>query len=334
MPEQLQFLQPGWLMAALVPLVLALLATRLPALAHLPAMHAGIRLRHTRPECLAAGTGRRDLRHAAPLQALALSLFMLALAQPVHLGRRLPQPPPSLDIHFIVDASVSMILRDYVVDGQRVDRMTVLRQSLDHFVDQLQGERISIMVFGEHALTLVPPTWDTHLARRMIRRIEPGIAGRFNGMGDALALAASQIPTQRQRRQILVLMTDADKDTGHIPPLQAAALAARRKLPVYTIAIGSGRAEAAEQRTVGLVYEPADLQRLSRIAALTGGQAYQARDKQALDAAIAAIRETERKPVRAAPRFEQQPLYMWPLLAGLALLTLLQLRGLPGGWRS
>lgn len=268
------------------------------------------------------------------LHWLVLVLLTTALASPVRIGEKLPDPPENRDIHFIVDSSISMMLRDYVLDGKRVDRMSVLKQVLIHFVDGLHGERISVTVFGNQAYTLVPLTRDQSLIRHMIGHIEPSIAGRYNAMGDAIALAVSQASRQQARRQVLVLLTDADTDTGIIPPRTAAQLSAEANLPLYTVAIGSGSREAAEQRIVGLVYEPADLNLLKQLSAQTGAISYQARDTQALQQAIQAIEQLEKTPLKAEPRFYREPLYLWPLLLALSLLTVIQIASLLLGRRT
>ncbi len=272
-------------------------------------------------------TGQQALHWAV------LSLLTIALASPVQTGERLPDPPENRDIHFIVDSSISMMLRDYVLDGKRVDRMSVLKQVLLHFTDGLKGERISITVFGNQAYTLVPLTRDQQLIQHMIRHIEPSIAGRYNAMGDAIALAVSRASQHRTRRQVLVLLTDADTDTGFITPHTAAQLSQEAGLPLYTVAIGSGDRKAEEERLVGLVYEPADLELLQQMSEKTGASSYQARDTQALEQAIKAIEQLEKTPVKVEPRYYREPLYHWPLLLALLLITSVQVISLVRGQR-
>ena len=77
------------------------------------------------------------------IYALIISCLVVALAEPVRIGERLPDPPQERDIVFIVDTSVSMILRDYVLDGQRVDRMSLIKELLDRFIQKLEGHERS-----------------------------------------------------------------------------------------------------------------------------------------------------------------------------------------------
>jgi Ca-activated chloride channel family protein len=255
---------------------------------------------------------------------LAMTCIVISLAEPVRIGERLPDPPQQRDIVFIVDTSISMILRDYVVDGARIDRMTLLKGVLDRFVQQLPGERIGIIVFGDEAYTLVPLTRDQDLLRRMLSRIQATMVGRFSNVGEAIALAVKQTRQQQQaqRHRVLVLLTDVDAATGSIRPDTAAELAFEAGLPLYTVAIGATTAAADEQRNTGLIYAPVDLALLKAISERTGAHSYQAGDAHALEQAINDISQHETNKREQAPRYYREPLYLWPLLAGIALLVL------------
>ena len=260
-----------------------------------------------------------------------LALLIISLTQPIRIGKKLPEPPQERDIIFIVDASVSMILRDYVLNGERIDRMSLLKGVLDNFIVKLKGERMSIIVFGDSAYTLVPLTSDQNLLRRMLVRVQATMAGRFNAMGEAIALAVKQAThenkegTNNKRKRILVLLTDADQPTGSIEPFTAAKLAKNAKLPLYTIAIGATSLAAEESRLGGLLYSPVDLNLIKKLSDITGAKNYQAGNPNALKKAIQAINlhETNNRKIKA--QHFRQPLYFWPLIAAFILFTFNQL---------
>jgi Ca-activated chloride channel family protein len=322
------FLYPAWLW--LLPALLALtlmwraLGVRGEA-SSLATLSADHRLRFLHPLIHLLPQAALT-RRASPLQtlllSLALCLLIVSLAEPVRIGERLPDAPRERDIVFMVDASVSMSLRDYVLDGQRIDRMTLLKAVLDRFVQQLPGERMAVIVFGDSAYTLVPLTRDHDLLRRQLARIETTVAGRFNAIGDAIALGVKQAEAQAERKRVLVLLTDADVPTGAIDPLAAAELARAANLPLYTIAIGATGIEAEEARTAGLIYQPVDAALLAALSQRTGARSYQASDAQALEQAIADISQHETNVRELPPRFVQEPLYHWPLLLALTLVSL------------
>lgn len=271
--------------------------------------------------------------HSAPkipslhimIYGIALTSLVISLANPTYIGKKLPDPPQERDIIFIVDTSISMTLRDYVLDGERVDRMTLLKSILGRFVRQFPGERIGIIVFGDAAYTLVPLTRDQHLIQRMLSRIQATMVGRFNNMGEAIALAVKQSQQQREarRHQVLVMLTDADRPTGLIDPFSAASLALENKIPLYTVAIGATTTEAEEKRITGLIYEPVDSVLLTTIAEHTGGKNYQAGNAQSFEKAVNDISLTETNKRSLPPLYEKHSFYYWPLLFGAFLLLAL-----------
>lgn len=254
-----------------------------------------------------------------------LACLVLALAQPQRIGEKRPDPPRQRDIVFIVDTSVSMTLRDYQIDGERIDRMSVIRAMLDNFIEQLKGDRVSLIAFADSAHVLVPLTSDQALLRHMLPKLRPGIAGRTNAIGEAIALAVKQAAHNRQGKRVLVLVSDAALPTGSITPQQAAALARREQLPLYTLAVGAGSYDAEEQRITGLIYHPANLALLKELAAITGAKSYQAGDQAALQAAINEIEQIEKNTRPQPARYFHEDLYHWPLLLSLLLLSVYQL---------
>lgn len=262
------------------------------------------------------------------LYSLIFSLLVIALAQPVKIGKRLPDPPRERDITFIVDASVSMILRDYILNGERIDRMSLLKSVLDKFIQHLQGEKMSIIVFGDSAYTLVPMTSDQLLLRRMLSRVEATMAGRFNAIGDAIALAVKQAKEEQgnsNRKRVLVLLTDADQPTGKIDPGIAAQLAKNEGLPLYTIAIGATDLAADEKRQGGLLYSPVDLSLLTHLAGITGAKNYQAGSPNALELAIEAINSHESYRREVKPVYYREPLYYIFIIAAIIIFSLSQI---------
>ena len=262
------------------------------------------------------------------IKAFILVLLTLALAQPIKIGEKLPEPPQERDIIFIVDTSVSMILRDYMLDGERIDRMSLLKGVLDSFIHKLKGERMSIIVFGDHAYTLVPLTSDELLLRKMLSRVQATMAGRFNAIGEAIALAVKQATNNdinSKRKRVLVLLTDADQPTGSIDPIVAAQLAKNAKLPLYTIAIGATTFAAEENRQGGLLYSPVDLYLIQQLSSITGAKNYQAGNPDALKNAIHAINSHETNKQKIKPQYFREPLYYWLLIIALVTFSIQQL---------
>ena len=346
----LALLQPLWLLT-LLPVWLWLwrqAKTSRPASPHRPtdiAFHPLLDLIPQTAPTNAKQQARRQ-RHTAlrrPLHSIGITLLIIALAEPVRIGQRLPDPPPQRDIVFIVDSSVAMVLRDYSLDGQRLDRMSLLKALLRRFIDRLQGERIAVIVYGEHAYTLVPPSRDPALLRAMVARIQTTMAGRFSATGEAIALALRELSQPNTsastsagtnspslsagqnadpRHQVIILLSAGGTPTGDIDARAAAKLVREQRIPLYTISIGAEHADAAEPRSTGLIYQPAGIQLLDTLANITGARRYTATDSAAIEQALQAIQQREGRPRPSATDHHRQALYPWPLLAGLLLLTL------------
>lgn len=206
--------------------------------------------------------------------------------------------------------------------------MSLLKGVLDNFIVKLKGERMSIIVFGDNAYTLVPLTSDQYLLRRMLERVQATMAGRFNAIGEAIALAVKQANETNKinkRKRILVLLTDADQPTGKIEPNVAAMLAKNSKLPLYTVAIGATNLAAEESRLGGLLYSPVDLNLIKNLSSITGAKSYQAGNPNALKNAIQAINLHETNTQKVKVQYFRQPLYFWPLIIAFILFTFSQL---------
>jgi Ca-activated chloride channel family protein len=205
-------------------------------------------------------------------------------------------------------------------------------------VRQMADDRTGLIVYGENAYTLVPLTRDQSLLRNMLKRIETTVAGRYNSVGEAIALAVKQARDQAtgdsERRRLLILMTAGGYPTGKIDDFAAATLAAEAGIPLYVVAVGADSFSAEEKRTSGLIYEPADLERLEMLAGITGASAFRAGDNEALRRILQEIAKRETNQRELPARYVNRPLYQWPLLAALLLLVFAQLLALPGRRRG
>ena len=334
------FRDPYWLWLALLSLaVLAVLIGRdlLLAARDFPTAAGQALLRHPRIGLLqglqrsATRRGRRHpwLRWTA--YALLLSCLHVALAYPYRQGRQLPAPPVYRDSVFLLDTSLSMVLRDYTDGAERIDRMTMLKSVMHHLIDRLDGNRIGLMAFGDQAYTVVPLTADYPLLKKMTQRLQPAVlTGRNSDPGNALIYALQQLATTSRAddRPVLVLLSDVNRPLRDIDPRAVAAHLHTLGFRLYTVGIGASSYQAQENTSGGLLYAPANFALLQSLAEAGGGAFYWADSAQSLDAALAAIQQAERRPRQAQALYVQEPLYQWPLAAALLWLMLLQIGAL------
>lgn len=270
--------------------------------------------------------------------AVLLSLLFVALSQPYRVGKRLPTPEQHRDIVFLVDTSLNMILRDYVVAGHRVDRMSMLKSVLQQFIQALHGNRIGLIAFSEQPYYYVPLTNDYALLQYQLQRLQAAVlTGRTSDISRALLYSLRWVDPANenndQPKPVLVLISDANRTARHIDPRAAAQFIAERHIHLHTIAIGAGSYAGEDTQHQSLIYHPASFYLLESIAKAGNGKFFWAKDQDSLQQALQAINATELRQVKVEPQFVQHPLYMWPLLLALLWLTLWQVLALLR-WRA
>lgn len=268
-----------------------------------------------------------------------LLLMVVALGQPVKVGEKKQDQYEQRDIAFVIDTSLSMILKDYDYLGQRVSRIAILKQLLLKFIDELKDDRISVVVFGESAHTMSPYTQDKTFLKKVLTRIDAGMVGRYNALGEGIALAAQSSEKSsdihKNRKQVLLLFTDAGQNTSSIDPEAAAFYAKELGYAMYIIAIGAGNAEAGEDTPYGrLIYQPVDLNYLEQLAKITDGKSYSAENSEAINTAIADILRVQTNPAILPPQFNYIPLFHIPLAIAVLWLVIYTLLGLIWRWRQ
>ena len=281
-------------------------ALRLPFLAELSPgrAHAG------------AAYGRRGYR----LAWLAWALLLLAAAQPRWLGEPVRLPVAGRDLMLAVDVSGSMEQQDYRLNGRPVNRLDMVKAVAGEFIERREGDRLGLILFGSRAYLQTPLTYDRATVRAMLDEAVIGLAGRDTAIGDAIAVAIKRLKEQAQEHRVLILLTDGANTVGNIAPVDAARIAARAGVRIYTIGIGG--AQAGRRTPFGMLaprgsdLDPVTLQ---AIAVETGGRYFQATDTaelarvyEELDSLEPSVRESlSLRPMRA--------LFIWPAAAALLI---------------
>lgn len=330
--SQFYFAQPLalWLLPVSLVTVTILLWQRPPWLLPWHSAYAGLtrqRYRHPLLPQLLLATANPDAAIASSrytrliAYSVLLTLLHLSMAQPFHYGQKIPVPPPQRDIVFVVDTSVSMLLRDYLVNDQRTERIVMLKGVLDHFIQQLHGNRLAVVAFSEQPYTFVPLTDDYTLLRYQIQRLEPAVlTGRSSDVSLALLYTAKQFTNTAGEPPVLVMITDATRPARHIDPRAAARYLATQHYHLHIVGIGAASYAAEDTTHQSLVYHPINMQLLQEIASAGSGRFFWARNTTQLHNALLEIKQAEQRQVISATEYVPLPLYQWPLL--LAVLWL------------
>ena len=232
------------------------------------------------------------------IAAAAWVLLVLSAARPEFIGDELDVPVSGRNLMLAVDLSGSMDQKDFELGSRRVDRLTATKAVAGDFIDRREGDRIGLILFGERAYLQVPLTLDRETVNVLLMEAFIGLAGEKTAIGDAITLAVKRIHDQAAdaSEQVLILLTDGANTAGEVEPLKAAGLAQQVGLRVYTIGIGAEQLEVASliggRRSIN---PSADLDEatLTRIAELTGGRYFRAKDTAALQDIYRLVDELE-----------------------------------------
>jgi Ca-activated chloride channel homolog len=257
--------------------------------------------------------------------SLAWLLLVLAIMRPTWLGEFIEFPVSGRDLILAVDLSGSMQEEDFLLRGQRVDRLTATKFVAGDFIDRRIGDRIGLILFGERAYLQAPLTLDRETVKTLLDESAIGLAGRATAIGDAIGLAVKRIRQRENANKVLILLTDGANSAGEVEPIEAARLAAREGLKIYTIGVGADEMVVEFFFGTRKINPSADLDEktLQAIADMTGGQYFRARDTTELDKIYAILDELE--PVeRDVRQFRpRKSLYYWPLSVALLITMLL-----------
>uniref|UniRef100_UPI003568433A VWA domain-containing protein n=1 Tax=Spongiibacter sp. TaxID=2024860 RepID=UPI003568433A len=267
------------------------------------------------------------------MSLLWLSL-LVAASGPQWVGAPQALPASGRDLMLAVDISGSMAQQDMKIQGNALPRITVVKAVVNEFVRQRQGDKLGLILFGSQAYIQSPLSFDLHTLGILMDEAQVGFAGKQTAIGDAIGFAIKRLRKRPENSRVIVLLTDGADTASTLPPLEAAAVAQREHIRIYTIGVG-----ATEMELPGLfgsrlgarkINPSADLDEktLREIAHRTGGEYFRARDTAELQsayAAIAALEPVEQEQQHIRPR---RSLLHWPLLIaiGCALALLLDTR--------
>ena len=263
------------------------------------------------------------------LAVLAWLLLIFASMRPQWLGELIEIPVSGRDLMLAVDLSGSMEEKDFILKGQKVNRLVATKYVAGSFIDRRIGDRIGLILFGEQAYLQAPLTLDRKTVRTLLYESAIGLAGTSTAIGDAIGLAVKRLRKHEESNRVLILLTDGANTSGVVEPLEAAELAAREGLKIYTIGVGADEMIVRSFFGNRKVNPSADLDEdtLTGIAQKTGGLYFRARDTKELEKIyqiLDKLEPVERDTKRFRPR---QALYYWPLsLAFIVSAILLGLK--------
>lgn len=268
------------------------------------------------------------------LGVAGLCLLVIAMARPQHIDDRRDARRQGYDLILAIDLSGSMLAQDNARPGEGPDRLQVIKPVIRAFIRHRPNDRIGIVVFATHAYTLAPLTFDHAWLDKQVDRLQIGVidAGH-TAIGDGLGVALTRLEQARRetgnRRKgaFIVLLTDGSNNSGVMKPLQAAAIARARGIPVYTIGAGKDgysylpvRDNQGNTITYTRILSDLDENTLNTIAEETGGRFYRARNADTIKEAFHSIDQTQKIDFSPKAFLVTSELFPWFAVPGLLAL--------------
>ena len=268
-------------------------------------------------ESLTRSTARKSASLVLPI--IIWLLLLTAAARPQWLQPPITRDLPTRDLLLLVDLSGSMQAEDFTnAAGEKVDRLTAVKEVLGDFLVRREGDRVGLVVFGDAPFLQAPFSTDLNLSRQLLDETAIGMAGPRTAFGDAIGLGVNLFEQSDAPAKTIIALTDGNDTKSQVPPIEAARIAEEREIRIHTVAIG-------DPTSVG--EEKLDEETLRSVAQSSGGSYFFAGDREQLAGIYDQLDQIETREVSILSYQPRSDLFFWPLL--LALLISFCHRGFP-----
>ena len=256
------------------------------------------------------------------MRLAAVLLFIVALARPQRVAAEKEYETNGVDIVISLDISGSMLAEDFKPEN----RMLVAKQEAIKFIRGRENDRIGLVVFARKAFTQCPLTLDYDVLTRLVEEVQIGMIADGTAIGMGLATAVNRLRDSKAKSKVIILITDGENNAGNIDPVTAAELAKTFGIKAYTIGVGRGGLVPfpVNDPLFGKRYVQANVEidemTLKRIADITGGLFFRARDTQSLAQIYEKINQLEKTEIKVKEYRSYEELFHYVLIPALALL--------------
>jgi Ca-activated chloride channel family protein len=234
-------------------------------------------------------------------------LVSIAIARPQLLEAPVSRILPTRDLMLLVDLSGSMEVEDFTNShGDKVDRLTAVKEVLDEFLTRREGDRVGLVVFGNAAFVQVPFTQDLEATRQLLEETAVRMAGPRTAFGDAIGLGITLFERSEVEHRVMIALTDGNDTGSKVPPPQAAKIANDNDIVIHVVGVGDPTATGEEKL---------DEEALTAVASTTGGRYFHAADRDQLQEIYSELDRIDTREVEAETYRPRTDLFYWPLAA-------------------
>jgi len=260
------------------------------------------------------------------IRAVVVILVMLTLARlqsPIEQAERYTE---GIDIVLALDCSTSMLAEDFKVGGQRMNRLDVIKDVVDDFINDRPNDRIAMVAFAARAYTVCPLTLDHSWLLKNLERVRIGMIEDGTAVGSAIATSLNRLKDSQTKEKIVIELTDGRNNVGDISPVTAAEAAKALGIKVYTIGAGSKGVvpypvkDFFGNKTYQGIEIDLDEDTLMKIASETDAKYFRATDTESLKNIYKEIDKMEKTPMKEKGYVEYKELFPIFLIPAIFLL--------------
>lgn len=166
------------------------------------------------------------------MQVLAVTLLSVVIARPQFGTRQEEVKRQGIEVMVALDISNSMMAEDV-----QPNRLAKAKQVLSKLIDEMNNDKVGLVVFAGDAFTQLPITADYVSAKMFLSSISPKlIARQGTAIGSALDLALKSFNPKSTASKAIILITDGENHEDNA--VEAARLAHDKEVVVHVLGVG------------------------------------------------------------------------------------------------
>ena len=261
------------------------------------------------------------------LQLIALLSGIIMLARPQFGSKIEDVKKQGVEVIIALDVSNSMLAEDI-----QPNRLTRAKQAISRLVDNLDNDKIGLIVFAGDAYIQIPVTTDYISAKMFLSAISPDIVPKQGtAIGAAISLGMRSFTPGDGKSKAIIIITDGENHEDD--PVKEAEEAAKAGIIIHTLGIGStegvpipimrnGRKDFLKDEKGNTVITKLDEDILKKIALATNGNYVRASNSNiGLDEIFSDIKKMKKQDLQSTQFTEYNDQFQ--VFAALMLIILL-----------
>ncbi len=165
------------------------------------------------------------------LVMIGLAFLIIALVDPQSGSKLEKVQRKGIDLMIALDVSSSMLAQD--ITPSRLERA---KQAISKLIDQLDGDRLGIVIFAGKAYTQLPITTDYAAAKLFLSSINTNsVSVQGTAIGEAIDFSVNSFGQSKANKAVIII-TDGEDHEGDVVEKTEAAV--KKGIIIYTIGMG------------------------------------------------------------------------------------------------